>query len=220
VRRAVRVGLLAALGLLSFATWRWHGPAWGRAQLLYWQRRCATYAPPADQVEFDNDPARVAALGATGDYHLLPHSDGPPGSRAASRKPPREWTEICRLSGWNVQSPPGPVLFLHQLRNEKGEERIVVVEYTPNSWVPVWITVVTPGGLLAGASLIRQSPGWVFPADSQSLRIFAGQPDPADPSRFSIRYEADGRTGTAEGTLSADNSVVFTAPDEPPKDEN
>ncbi|HEX8912181.1 MAG TPA: hypothetical protein VF796_07455 [Humisphaera sp.] len=35
----------------------------------------------------------------------------------------------------------------------------------------------------------------------RSLRLFAGQPDPADPAHFTIAYEADGLAGVIDGWL-------------------
>jgi hypothetical protein len=48
---------------------------------------------------------------------------------------------------------------------------------------------------------------------SKSLRFYAGQVDPADASRFSIRYTLDGKDGTIEGRLSErGDSVTFEFP--------
>lgn len=41
-----------------------------------------------------------------------------------------------------------------------------------------------------------------------TLRVFAGQPDPADPSRFTIGYRLDGRTGTIDGRIRDDEIVL------------
>jgi hypothetical protein len=46
---------------------------------------------------------------------------------------------------------------------------------------------------------------WRFPPDwkllQQPLRLFAGQPDPDDPTHFTIGYEYDGEPGTIDGYL-------------------
>ena len=51
-----------------------------------------------------------------------------------------------------------------------------------------------------------------YPLESPCRRCvnYPGQPDPGDPSRFTIGYESDGREGLIEGTLNdAGNSVNF-----------
>ena len=40
------------------------------------------------------------------------------------------------------------------------------------------------------------------------LRLFAGQPDPADPTHFTIRYQLDGKEGVIDGWLR-DNDVIL-----------
>jgi hypothetical protein len=39
------------------------------------------------------------------------------------------------------------------------------------------------------------------------LRLFGGQPDPADPSRFTIPYEVGGKPGIIHGRLKDDDTV-------------
>lgn len=43
--------------------------------------------------------------------------------------------------------------------------------------------------------------------DGGHLRLFAGQPDPADPTHFTIRYDFDGRPGTIHGHLKPTGTV-------------
>lgn len=46
-------------------------------------------------------------------------------------------------------------------------------------------------------------------APSDRIRLFAGQPDPADPSHFTIGYAVNGRPGTIDGWLQDDERVKF-----------
>src|SRR3954469_13288116 len=87
-RRRVRRAVLLLLAVaMAIAGWRWGPAVRDRAALLYWQRRCATYAPPADQVVYATDPADVAARGGDRAYVVQPF--GPPtGTPVAARRPP------------------------------------------------------------------------------------------------------------------------------------
>ena len=49
------------------------------------------------------------------------------------------------------------------------------------------------------------------------FRLYAGQPDPADPSRFTIDYACNGVRGTLVGTLGPDDTIAL-APAEPVTD--
>lgn len=53
------------------------------------------------------------------------------------------------------------------------------------------------------------------PDKSPSFRLFAGQPDPKDASRFTIRYESSRGNGTIEGRITADESVMLRVLDGP-----
>ena len=112
-------------------------------------------------------------------------------------------------------------VFCHQRTSATGVRRLVVVrrdgsfgyqfihefvvtilDPAPLPWTgdaqPVGVEATSLG---AFAHWIRLPP---------PVRYYAGQPDPADASRFTIRYVADGREGLVEGKLSdAGNTVQF-----------
>src|SRR3954471_18770976 len=56
---AMWVVLIAAV---FFAGYRWGSQALQQTQLLYWQRQCLSYAPPADMVVYESEPSAVATL--------------------------------------------------------------------------------------------------------------------------------------------------------------
>jgi hypothetical protein len=65
--------------------------------------------------------------------------------------------------------------------------------------------VEMPGHWLPPAS--PGEPGTLRVDYRDQLRVFAGQPDPADPSHFTIAYDLDGRPGIIDGWLKPDGSV-------------
>jgi hypothetical protein len=78
--------------------------------------------------------------------------------------------------------------------------------------------VIAPGGTSPWKSPWR----WTPPADGKpaelrleplnQFRFFAGQPDPADPSHFTVDYELDGVKGKIQGRLK-DDGVVELKPE-------
>ena len=57
------------------------------------------------------------------------------------------------------------------------------------------------------AAASPDSPGTLTIQYRKQLRVFAGQPDPADASHFTFDYVLDGTPGTIDGWLKPDNSV-------------
>ncbi len=57
-----------------------------------------------------------------------------------------------------------------------------------------------------------------FDAANKPLQFYAGQPDPNDPSRFTIRYKLDGQLGTIEGWVDEGAGVSLAVKDGPAKE--
>jgi hypothetical protein len=53
------------------------------------------------------------------------------------------------------------------------------------------------------------NPGQLTVQYRNQLRVYAGQADPADASHFTIHYDLDGQSGTVDGWLKSDGSVVL-----------
>jgi hypothetical protein len=120
------------------------------------------------------------------------------------------------------------VLFLHERRNAGGRRLVVVcvdVFGTPNGPPPKLVfssTVVIPAGLTGKPTLARPSLhfhrfvpppparasrfGWVEPFP----RFYAGQADPQDPARFTVRFDLNDSSGFMDGRLQDDDSVTLT----------
>jgi hypothetical protein len=205
--------------------------------------RTLTFTLPPDQVVYEEDPRRAAGLAAlppdprsayvgdpdkpappayfphgTGDYYL--------GSRGAEYLP-----EFYRRMFMGV--PPNGLLFLHERVAPGAVHRLVLVMQS-NAPAPVRVTVRSTDAELRaryGLTLITKS----CPVDKEFtprhgnitrldllpcsadrvLRIYAGQPDPNDLARFTIRYEIDNAPGTIEGRLQEDGAVSLRIVDGP-----
>jgi len=187
-----------------------------KVQIWREYQACASYVAPVDQVVLTEVPAEAAALLQSGaGYDEVPFS-GPnylywrDKERAQLLAPPLNWA----LPGWWGECVP----FLHARTARDGETSIIVVSLRaqkqrredpqrvfelqpfamePQSWPnPQRVSPESAGGVLT------------FPLGGKDvLRVFAGQPDPADPSHFTIRYQINGREGFIDGWLDPGRRV-------------
>jgi len=204
-----RAALWIAVALLAVLAVR-RGPDFlRRVAFLYHQRGCLRYTAAADQVVFDSNPARVAILASDRNFVIV--------GGCASRKPPPDWSAV--RSGPLISTRPGSpaVLFLHE-RAAGGVPRLIAVERIEGAnasphFIPDYDVephTISPAMLTSAAQEIR----FGFDVEvkdngSDDIRIYAGQPDPVDDSRFTIRYELRGKSQLVEGRVAADGRVEF-----------
>jgi hypothetical protein len=222
--------VLAAAGL-----WLWRGPrAWDQAKLLYWQRQCLNYSPPEGQVVWEPDPAAAPTLLADAAHYI----DGrrqvwlQPAS-AAVRKPPAPWVRLApQIVNEEFADCPLPLVYLHERRTTSGLRRLVAAYYCPE--LPhagpypflLFCVVIEPASLSGTPRILSVSTHMGGPEYDvlarqpfPPIRYFAGQSDPNESSRLSIRYETASRRGTIEGRLLEDGrSVKLTVLDGPGTD--
>lgn len=205
-RRAFRRVAFAMFLLVVIALGWWFGPAvCHEAQVWHRMSQCRDYAASADHVVCEEAPSWAG--------HTPPFLSAAP--------TPTPLAELERLASAKVLTTLGPVLYVHERTTTAGTRRLVVIRrVTPanrQSWdapVAMMVTLWTPRPRPFAP---LQFTTWhefdqlpqAFEADqtTPSLRIFAGQTDPADPSRFTIGFETVDRMGTLEGQLQESNNL-------------
>lgn len=79
------------------------------------------------------------------------------------------------------------------------------------------VVIIKPASLWAPAEMVQftvELKAEVATADEPvmgDVQIFAGQPDPADPARFTIPFEVDGTPGTLDARLQDGGNLVTVA---------
>jgi hypothetical protein len=113
-------------------------------------------------------------------------------------------------SGENVD------VFLHQRFTPKGESRLVAInvqlKFGVRKTADLTPTVLIPGNIFRNARVVTQTTNIQIPHiedGSNSFRLFAGQPDPNDPSRLTVDYETTDGRGTIEGLLDENDQVTL-----------
>ena len=201
-RRVVLALLVLALVL---AVWWWHEPVLAHARVLNCQRQCGihTFRPEG----------------------VVASSAGPGGTTAAAV--PAHWTayeaaalRVAGARGFTGTGGPNPafsetLVFLHRRRSPAGRQRVVAVRCLPlyltsasvlQAFQPV---VVEPAKLwpLSSRPLLREGEfHGGYPVDA-AVQVFGGQPDPADPSHFTIAYTVNGQPGVIDAHLRDDDTV-------------
>ena len=168
---------------------------------------------------YEGDPDRAAAL--TNRVHFLPiYATLPHASRGyaiVACRVPAHWyfLAIPFDAGWTRGHPDikDPVVFLHARQTTGGRQRLVVVQAmlyfrgSPFATEATFCATTFDPDVAFGSRPVKTSQ-WIgstltalWHNDERWLRIFAGQPDPNDPSHFTIEYEADGKRGVIDGWL-------------------
>lgn len=212
--------MVAALGVVG---WKRYGPRLQkRVQMLSLQRQCLAYQPPAGTVRYVQDGTDTAA--------------SQPWKRFFGMKPLPIWGTFQERH----VAPYGPLrsgglqsqgtLFLGERRSPAGNRRLVAVDlrvsWNNTNWTAsVEKRAVVPGTLgtepretwggppaddLKTTNLVGQRDVLFMFDWRQKVKLYAGRPDPADSSHFTIDYELDGRREVIDGWLRDDDAVELT----------
>lgn len=228
IRRTIAVLMLLAVVITTMITVRRYGPAvQARVRLLYRQRACMTYAAPADQVVFTNDPKLAAPLLAARFTNVntmwwtTPDLTGR--RKTAVGLFAEQWERFA--STWLQAAQSGAMLFLHERVTQSGERRVVALLLFQRTYakfefaiesisirpVPFW------GGMPASVDGGNSASNELFRQPTENLVLYAGQPDAADESHFTIGYAVRTETGTIDGWLQDDGNVRLAVRDGPLK---
>ena len=140
----------------------------------------------------------------------------------SARRDPPAWTWLENLVMPTSVYPNTPLAFLHLRRSPGGNERMVAIELNGGSGAgPLFYVrsiVLEPRSrfqpmLLRKVKLFRVSTPDALktyaPFQNRDVRVFAGQPSPDNPARFTVEIETEGRRRTLVGTLLDDDTIGF-----------
>jgi hypothetical protein len=210
--------VLLVLALVTWAALQFGVPIYHNLAHLRRQRAAIAHVPAA---------RHVVSRGQQGP----PYSRGGPGYSVSST-PPQPWSNFIAAA----YAPALPVAFLGELHTRSGR-RIVVIRgqifYRPPqsvSTLPAWASppmgnyhlglsayVLRPGSVTAPPAVLRNPSGLgtTLPADFP-VQLFAGRPDPNDPSRFVIEYQHGRERSVIDGRLRDDDTVDLAVRVAPP----
>lgn len=195
-----RAPIVATLLAVVLAGWIVAPRVWQSVPLLLQQRQAMRLVVPPDTVVYEPDRERAAKLwGVVGS----PYVTRPPGGAFYS-------PQIAKGTF------SGHSLFMHGLRRPDGAMRFARIEVTtPSLKSPEVILrtfVATPATFMnprVGGYHEDHDPPPGPAGQPRRPRLFAGQPDPNDPSRFTMRYEYPDRSGVIHGRLTDADTIEF-----------
>lgn len=192
------------------------------AQIAKAEMESRQYQAPAGQVILTLDPARIKAL-SDGEFVYEPVFHNAAASLGMRLREPACWTEfkpsvfysdadtagfVPGTGGYATQD--AGIAFLHERTPPDGPPQLVRVQIGA---IQTGKFVFKP--LIArrhSAAIARPQPSLgIFLAAGDTLTIFAGQPDPADPARFTIDCEINTTRTTIDGHL-ADADTLHLLP--------
>lgn len=225
-RRRVRTLLVLALLMLTalkVAQTRLGDRAWTVVLARFWESRCLAHQLPLDRVAFVAAPRGTALPSYLGDFSSTPGSvwNGTVGAVPY----PVELVELHKYASKRAarsradwEHAPGPV-FLHGLRDASGREWMITVHALANNPNGFWTLITSARDVDAPdpdapAAHVVSTAAW--PMDNtlaDTLVVFAGQPDPNDPSTFTLRAVINQREVRITGIVGTDGKLTFTSSD-------
>jgi hypothetical protein len=225
-RRWLRRALAgAALVVFAGLLWTWGPEAWRHATLLYWQRQCMNYEPPADAALDRSSDVKVPAGWPDDRSDYVTGADRAGGVVLI----PRCWREFdTRLRGFSVvmvrrrlrpQYQPATI-FLHGMTTPSGERRLVRVEGPPtaNIYAPAldldW-EIYAPATAWSRPARVTRPYGKAYSGPWGAAQLQVGRHDPKDPTHFTIGYIYRGESGTIDGWLQNNGRMNVVVRDGP-----
>jgi hypothetical protein len=179
-----------------------------------------TFEAPAGQVVYEEDAARARALLGKPDYVTNTLPDG----KTAALWWPGPVQNLPDADRFFTGSPNKGLMFLHE-RTTRGGRRVLVCGMVwPQGGlagdVGLGVRAMQPAtweaGPQTGGGLWAVSPELRSYDGERRLRVFAGRPDPADVSHFTVEYETRWGHGVWDGWVrdnpaaaQGDNPVVI-----------
>src|SRR5687768_14991763 len=198
--------LLAAA--TAFVAIRYVPDAIRRVRLARYERQCMAYTMPPTQVVYESDPAAAAKLRAgNAEYASLDGID--------AYFTPTAWAKFNNAR--RVSIPSHGTILLHGRTSQDGPQVVVHggVTIQPES-VTFSFSLATPSAKPGGFMSRTRGDGlWIMPKPTDTFRVFAGQPDPNDPTHFTFVYELNGKKHTVDGWVEDAVTVKLERTDSP-----
>lgn len=201
-RRVVFTVAVIIVAIIAFKAEDW----WDSLKHQYWSSRARSYAPPAGTIIYEDDSEAAARLLAESpDYKVLQVE------RAASVASDRQ-TPVAHYP------PIGkhylgelPFAFLHERNTTEGSYLAFVTV-----WLDAWshdlrvLHIRANSVDIATDSIVGREGFFITLSGSDTLRIYAGQPDAKSKSAFQIKYKFNDAEGEIDGQIKGSGDIALS----------
>ena len=204
--RMVRWGIVSLLVIAGACGAWWRKEIWREGSIRFWEWQCGRYAGRTDEMIYTDVPGDVARLKGDVRYWVWTRQEG---VTAAMERRPRCYEELCRVGGIG-RFGQGAVAYMGWRENGKGQKRLVVMDW---HYYQRGGTIKRDGVVGRPTAEFRfcgDVVGGIMKVERGNLRVFAGQADREDGSKFKVRFEADGKEGWVIGRLKDDGKMEFS----------
>ena len=175
-----------------------------------WYAAAATWSQPPDTLKYTENPADAPPGGFVLRYQY-PNTRAPVGFQGFGGSPVEKMPVL--ITGGRQALVGGPShghLFMHERTTSAGRKRLLVVHQPAFEGNVLHLRVEQVAlhrGVYRTVWSFAESIDLTGVAGPGEIRLYAGQPDPADPSRFAIGFEARGRRGRLLGAFEPGTSL-------------
>ena len=221
-RRRPRLWLLAAfmLSLITAQQTLWPmAKSWERRRQRsladrQWYARVRNHVESPTKLKYSEDPADAPPGGFSGEYYPVTTNYEQQQGYVVFGGTAADAT-VVHFSGWSpVCSVPFRAnLFIHERTiASSGVTRLIVVpavRFADGDLIISWQQIAIRGGLCCEFNGDDAKLDFRSICGPGEIRIFAGQPDPADASRFHIPFTARGRSGRIDGQFISQPPPIY-----------
>jgi hypothetical protein len=170
------------------------------------------HSEPVGKLKYSEDPADAPPTGFPDTYVSNEHPWTNQGFAIFGTGPSDMC--VCHFTGWSPVAgvPEYANLFIRERTTDTGVTRLVLVSrpwFDEGKLRLFWQQIGVRDGFcreLNGDTVCLDMRGICSPGE---IRIFTGQPDASDPSRFSIPFQARGRSGWIDGKFVSQSPPVY-----------
>lgn len=231
------IGVLLLIAIL-LSGWAYGPWALRRGDLLITQHRCLVYSQPPEKEVYEEDPIESAKLFQSdanySSYRIRRNIAGKlaESDTFAAAYIPACWRQFSRATSTDPLT--SAIVYLGERTSFSGHRRLICIRYYAEtfSFTPDFrqgyncaTEVITPATItrdsdagtyaalarfhLAIGTAAHDQLGATFAHHAPNVRIFAGQSDPNDASKFTIRYQMWGQTDTLDGQLTDADEITL-----------
>jgi WD40 repeat protein len=219
-RLMVRTACAVAVAIALIVLWKQARRAW--PGIVTWRayRAAAVHTHPPGLAVYDASDAAVAAVDGSdptlqiGMYRPTQLRGIWQPTNNTVQVAVRESTELQTLAGRASRMAwgrPAASVFLHERTTPGGRRFLVDARISDSSGPCLFAYTHVPATLSQGPTQHASASLHLQTADPNLLTVYAGQPDPNDPTRFTIDYNFAGKPGVITGVVNRQGGVEFSA---------